>query len=336
MAAAQKFTVRAFADGDELGILALFNQVFAEPSREPARDRSHWNWEYRDCPGGKQIVVAIDAEGAIIGHYAGIPLRAWVEGQEVMFSLVVDTMVHPLWRGGLRRENLMVAAGKEYFRVYGESSETYASYGFPNQRAIRLGERDLHYRRLFDPLPTLYCNLFDPGQRISVQESGLILAEVDRFAAETDVLWRDLRDRYPLALIRDADYLNWRYVDNPRKFRRYLVRDESSRLRGMAIFCERWMGQPILAIVDYLAAPDDTDCLAAVLERATAVARDNGQMRVEVWLPEKAQQFSDALGLGFCSEPSLFTMGDRQHRVPGRLEWCQENWYYTIGDSDVH
>ena len=56
----------------------------------------------------------------------------------------------------------------------------------------------------------------------------------------------------------------------------------------------------------------------------------------EVWLPEKAQQFSDALGLGFCSEPSLFTMGDRQHRVPGRLEWCQENWYYTIGDSDVH
>ena len=61
------WTIRPYVDGDEHGILSLFNRVFQEgnPDFVP-RSLRHWHWEFRDNPLGHHTFVA-EVEGRIVG-----------------------------------------------------------------------------------------------------------------------------------------------------------------------------------------------------------------------------------------------------------------------------
>ncbi|MCD6223933.1 MAG: methyltransferase domain-containing protein, partial [Deltaproteobacteria bacterium] len=62
--------IRAYQEGDEEQILPMFNRIFFQQ-----RSLEHWRWKYRDNPFGSQkIVVAVDDEGTLAGHFAAFPV----------------------------------------------------------------------------------------------------------------------------------------------------------------------------------------------------------------------------------------------------------------------
>lgn len=336
-------TVRPYRPGDEASILALFNGVFDEgdPRFEP-RTLEQWRWLYRDNPAGTQIVVSVEDDGAVVGHYACLPARARVDGEIVVAGQGIDSMVRADHRRGLKREGVFVRTARGYFEQFGHWPVCAFGYGFPNRQAYPIGVRLVGYKPVFRPLPTLYRNFFEEGdddavgRETSAEAARLDVVEVDRFGATADELWTRLAPNFPFALVRDAAYLDWRYAACPwLGYRRFVVRERGGLVRALFVARTNWQRQPIGALVDFLGAPDDAAAVGLALRTTTRIARDAGQARVEAWFPERSPWFHHALGSGFRSEPCQYVLCVMLYRERPDLEWVRERWYYTIGDSDV-
>jgi hypothetical protein len=334
-----RFHVRAFRPGDEAGILALFNRVFAEgdPDFQP-RTVEAWRWEFEQNPCGIQILVACDEDGRIIAHYAGLPAVYHIAGREQVAGQGVDSMVHPDYRRGLRKEGPFLAVARRYFATYGTHPVNPFTFGYPNRRAIRVGQRLLGYVPVVDRLPTLYRNFFehDDDDEVGRGLAGQVeVREVETFSPEVNGLWAELRDAYPFAVVRDHRYVTWRYCKAPHlPYRRFEIRD-ADRLRAWFVTRAGWQQKPILALTDFFAAPDDDLALGLALHRAVRVAREAEQVRVEAWFPEQSRPFRTALERGFSREECLYVLCIRIHDPALELDWIRKHWYYTIGDSDL-
>ncbi|MFO1053073.1 MAG: GNAT family N-acetyltransferase [Planctomycetota bacterium] len=333
--------VTPYEIGDEHGIVDLFNRVFgAGRSDFVPRSIAEWNWEFRDCPAGMQIMLGKDHDtGRVVAHYAAVPVRFNVEGEDVLVGQPVDSMVDPQWRRTHATPNAFLATARHYYETWGNAGHCHATYGFPNHQARVIGQRHLGYISMFAPVQTLFANLFEPGPWTGMGRhrcSELVVEEVRRFDARVDVLWSAVRSSYDVAAIRDATYLNWRYADAPVPYRLFVVRDRSaSPLRAIFVLRHGWCAPSILAIADLLTHPADRDALAACLLTAIETAGAQEQGRVEMWLPAGHRLFATALELGMQTEPSPMTCVGRFYFTEHDLGWYLRHWYYTIGDSDL-
>ena len=137
---------------------------------------------------------------------------------------------------------------------------------------------------------------------------------VERFTAETDeaVAW-------PNHIVRDARYLNWRYVDSPKGY-------ECFRSAGgyAVLGHKRQRGQPIALIADVVA-----DEPRVLLQACLAAARRG--TRAVFALPAAGQTL-DYARLGFVpTNRSLDFMG---YELAGSLNRDPAAWRFTLGDTD--
>jgi hypothetical protein len=357
------YTIRVYEPGDEHAILALFNEVFAEddPSFVP-RTLEQWRWLFERNPCGNQVVVAVEPSGRIVAQYATLPARARMgesPDDVVVCGQGVDSMVHRDYRRGLKREGAFLQTARHYFATIGRWPVCGFGYGFPNRKAYPIGVRLIGYVPTVRPIPTLYRNFFESSDDDAVGREHVGAADVvdvasvaslPRGGAELDELWTRLSPRFPMALVRDAKYLAWRYDGCPwlayRKFAVYARGDRevaaggaaaagTRPLRAFFVTRSNWQKLPIEALVDFVGDPDDAASLALALRTATRRAREDGQARVEAWLPQRSPLFRHALAAGFKTEPSQHTLVSMLYREKPDLDWCATRWYYTIGDSDV-
>ena len=333
------YQVRPYQPGDEKGILQLFNEVFAEGDENfQSRTLAQWRWEYQENPAGRQVMIAVTDTGRVIAHYACLPAAVNVRGERCIAGQGVDSMVHPDYRRGLKREGPFLAVARAYFERWGNARVCAYGFGYPNKRAFRIGVRVLKYVPVFQPIPTLYRNFFDHPHDDDVAPEAVGRAnvvEIDQFGEEFDQLWEKLAAHYPFAFIRDSQYLNWRYGQSPElTYRRFAIRDDRG-LRGWFVTRAQWQGLPILALADLFCHPEDEVSLGLALRGAAKAGRESEQARVEAWLPQSSRLFQLALERGFGTEPSQYVLCIMLYRDEPELDWVRNHWYYTIGDSDV-
>ncbi len=337
----EQLVIRRFRADDAQGVLDLFNTVFAEG--DPgfhARTLAEWRWEFVDNPAGEQIVVAEEpGTGRIVAQYACLPARASLRGQAVVAAQGIDSIVHVDYRRGLKREGAFLRTAKYFFDTIGNASHSAWGYGFPNQRAFGIGVKLLKYLPITAPVPTLFRNLFQHAVDAEVGATRARDAQVvavSRFDAEADRLWARLEPKYPMAIRRDAAYLNWRYVDNPlARYAAIALVDPAGEYRALAVTRANWTGPPILAVHEWLCDPTDAAAAGALLAHVVAHARATGQQRVELWIPEAHPQHAIVRSNGFGLEPSPFNLCIKIYDPTLDEAWVKANWYWTIGDSDV-
>jgi hypothetical protein len=246
-------------------------------------------------------------------------------------------MVAPEHRRGLQREGMFLAIARAYYDWFGERPPVYCNYGFPNRAAGRIGQRYLRYLPVHDGIPTVYHNLFDepPGFCLDSPGAGHLRVErVTAFAPDVDDLWQRVAPTRAFTVLRDHRYVTARYSRFPGAIELWETRD-AGRLRAIAVARHRWVGQPILALLDYLAADDDVAALAATLQHAVEQARSKNLARVELWLPPWSRESAEALRLGLRTERSGANI---VMRLPGHWDefpWHRDRFFFTIGDSDI-
>lgn len=334
----EEIEVRPYRDGDENAVLDLFNAVFAEDDPNyHARSRDHWEWEFVKNPAGNQVILGIEPGGRVIGQYACLPAVVNLRGQRVMCGQGIDSLVHPDYRRGLKREGAFLKIAKYYFDHLGIPSVNAYGYGLPNSKAFRIGVRMLKYIPISAPLPTLGRNLFDKPSDPEVGRDAASgeISEVERFGPEHDALWTRIEPGYPMAVVRDSTYLNWRFVDCPSVDYRCFQLRSNGAVRAAWVLRENWTGPPILAISELVLAHDDFAALAAILKHAVEFARRVGQQRVELWLPKTHPFFTATLAQGFITEDSPFNLCIKIYRDDMPVDWVERSWFYTLGDSDV-
>ncbi|HEV7517314.1 MAG TPA: GNAT family N-acetyltransferase, partial [Thermoanaerobaculia bacterium] len=205
------FVVRAYREGDEAAILALFRTSF-HADRSPER----WRWEYRENPyGDVRITVAVAPDGSLAAHYAGYPVYFSGSSGRFLALQVGDTMTAAAFRHlGRGPTSLLGRSVRHFYARYCEGRIAF-NYGFNTGNIQRFSMRFVRAERLEDcPYRVREAALPLPEPR-GLAGLGWRVERVRHFDGRFDDLFARVRGAYGLLIERDARYLEWRYATCP-------------------------------------------------------------------------------------------------------------------------
>ncbi len=334
----QGVTIRPYQAGDEDKILETFNLVFREVCGPDYVDRTleQWQWAYANNPAGHRISLAVADDGTIASQYAGMPMLYDTPWGAQRMVHCVDSMTHPGWRQGLKAKSLFVETCMPFWdhsRVIGDA----LFYGFPVDAAYRIGKRYLKYEmmRVIDYV------IRDAALAPLAAPAGLQVDKVDTVPPDIGGLYEAVRHDKKCLTRRDYRYLKWRYFDNPARddYEVWTVR-RSGRLGGLMVLKPgSGLAPDSATIVDWLVPEADTDAADALLHKAVQRQHDEQKQRLLAVFPPWSREHEHLVARGFVETPSANWMQRRLiHNIcipQVTAEFLTENWWYTLGDSDL-
>jgi hypothetical protein len=159
------------------------------------------------------------------------------------------------------------------------------------------------------------------------------ISPVDRFGAEIDALWEKVSPCFHAAVVRNAAYLNWKYVRQPHVGYQRFIAWRGDEACGYVILRvgkppERRLG--ILA--DLLADPQDTSAIRTLLVYAVRYFKD---ARVkDISAASTVREFqSGYLALGFRKDKELYPMMHCKYEG-AEFEKAKEPGAWCLGRGD--
>lgn len=203
------YSTRTCNINDELQICDLFQTVFSV-SLTPQQ----WRWKYLHSSNNLPLSrVGTDAQGNIIGYTGAITLRGQIHGKPIPIYQIADVMVHPTARGYLGENNLCIKLLRELLTNIVNTDSNALAYGFPGLRMFKLAE----YAKVYEQIePAIEC-VWDVSTLNN--KFWLKAVETNWLQVPFNTLWQRLHYQFPISLIRDENYIMWRYAQNP--FRSY-------------------------------------------------------------------------------------------------------------------
>ena len=283
------WTMRPYREGDEKSIIELYESVF-----NIEMPLAKWVWRYLENGIDlKLIMLAEAAAGNIIGQYALCPVRMKVDGNELVGSFSLDTMVHPDWGG----RGVFVELANAVYRAAAEHGIPL-TYGFPNvnshhgfvnrlewmdlcktlpilvkpikmKRLIKSRFENEGITRLLDSLARAGYWLYRRGPSRKRSCGSYRVRRVEYFSGATDLLWERSNSIARVSVIRDAAYLNWRFARNPTEEYCILYAEHGGELAGYSVLkLVDDFGIRVGYVVDLLALPEDEAIVYALMETA--------------------------------------------------------------------
>jgi hypothetical protein len=333
-----RVTIGPYRTGDERGILDLFKLVFAVD-----RSIDVWNWQFRDCPEGIHSYVGRRDDGSIVSQFCGIPVKVKVRELVLCFAQMVDSMVHPDYRGGLKKKGLFATTVDAFVEHFGRVDREVIMMGLPNAEAFRIGRKLCGYV----PMTKIYMHtkaiepdleLPMPAEEVGYRMNRFRVAIVPRFAADLDALWAHASQPHEIVCWRDARAMNWRYPSSPQWS--YVLLEArlaaTNQLVGVAVLRTMWLGQPDLVIADWLVDRDVDGVPEALLSTSEHLGRKAGMHAVKCLLNHMCEESRFFEDQGYALTPTQFRMVSRTY-APGVVTPPDLNrhWYYTLGDFDI-
>lgn len=201
------------------GFSRLFRDSF---NSEPSADL--WQWKYG---GGRGRAVVVNKGDQMVAHY-GSTLRAVSNfGQCGEALQICDVMVDPRERGVMTKTGAMFNATVTFNEIYLGLKNYAFAYGFPNIRHMALGKKLGLYSELAR-MAQVKWPLIEFAQRIDTRYKPLD-AKDEKRAPWVNHLWAQMSKNLKgmIAIVRDWNYLTYRYFAHPAK--RYSVLEVQSR-----------------------------------------------------------------------------------------------------------
>ena len=311
--------------GDAVRVTDLYNSIYSR--RVDAR---HYAWRYFPAHGRACVLLA-QKENMLAGAYGYRINRVASPGGDISAALGTDMMVgEPFRATGLVFARLNLEAERAA-RADGAS----LFYLFPNQRgaAAWLASEGWSLVRML--------RTFDRSTAIEPYEGDIGFHRIDRFGAWVDPLTDRFRSLYvALALVRrDAEYLNWRFVDNPTyDYDMFDVRvdGESAGYLVLKIFRDAVSGNAFGDIVDLIWTRDDPALLEAMLRYALGHFAAQSVRSASIWLETNTLLDSVGSALGFRAGGMERAFCCRAFDKQGERLLEPEGWYLTLSDSEIY
>jgi GNAT superfamily N-acetyltransferase len=229
------FTAAGFEPADRKQVFALMHAVGRSHI-----DDAEFDWWFERNPSSPRLISVGHAEGRVVGVAAMSFFRMLLDGREQ----VVAVPVHVATEARFRRQGIFSALETRNEQE-AAAAGTPAAITFPNAVShptfVRdLGWHDLPGRRLWArPLRAgsivrylVGKSSVGGGLRPASGEVRRGVAPLERFGPDAAELWRS--SARGNQFVRDETFLNWRYVDTPRDYRRFGA-FRGSELTGFAI-----------------------------------------------------------------------------------------------------
>jgi GNAT superfamily N-acetyltransferase len=285
------FELTTYEPADREAYLGLLSRAWGERTMTAAE----FDWWFAGNPAGSLMSVA-RIKGRVVGVAAHSLARMVLGGDERLAAFSVHATTHESARGQgifaeLERKHEREAQERGVAVVLAFASAPTAPIflgplGWTEIARLRVWGRPL----LSQAAAPALCERFDEPQ--------------DCAAA-----WRN-------HVVRDAGYLNWRFLDSPRGYR--VVRDESGHA---AVGRTRYRGIETAVLADF------TGGSRRLLRRALALTKARAMIALPA--PDQRRLF---LSLGFVPAPhTLHLMGKP---LADRLDLDPAAWRFTLGDAD--
>ena len=307
------------AESDDIPLIqSLFERVFKQPMSD-----SFWHWKYGQNNGMSWVAK----RGAkLIAHYGGIKREVFYKGLRRQSIQCVDTMVDRSERGSLSRKGPYFLVASGFLNQYVGTDRPFEfGYGFPNARVMRLGE-----------LLGIQASVGQILEPVWSPTEGSVCRDVtyDRDDARHRLIANQLNVRLQASLcsaivgVRDADYLSYRYFDNPNfDYQIKIVwRYGSSEPLGIVVFR---IESDRLLVLDLIASADHFSELVAQLRVycGRAHAFEMSAWISSIHLPLLGQRWGRLDDPQVRIPTSICTPGP----TPTELK---DKWYLTAGDTD--
>jgi hypothetical protein len=316
---------------DSSAIRALFEKVFKHEMSE-----SHWDWKYLHGRGQGVVVKHGDE---IVAFYGAVKRIVSSRGELTNTLQCVDTMVDTSQRGSLSKKGPYYLAATTFLQSYIGFDKPYLfGYGFPNARVMKLGEilgvqADIGSVVELEWQPKLAAGL--TGSRITLDagEHGELVTTL------WNAMSSSLADR--IVVVRDIDYLVYRYNENPsHEYQVHLVASGSDDVLGVLV-TRNANGK--LLVLDMVAQLANYPLLISF---ARDLAARSSLSAVSTWTAEPD------VGLFTSSEPTVESdnrspdsgntlVREIGVRIPTSVcspgpspESLQDAWFLLAGDTD--
>lgn len=268
---------RPLTPDDVPGVVDLFHRVYGRPI-----SAEHYVWKLRTRRSPvENVALAVDADDRPIFHIAGIPCRARLGDEDRWVMVAVDGMTDPAWR----RRGVLTRVTSDLFDRW-RAAGVALVLGLPNDQ-WRSRISALGWKRMF-PLAWLVRPILP--QRVLARRTGIAalanaewmgrwwnrlwdrpaargieVSDLDRAGLEWNAFWNGLQHRLGPCLARDADWINWRYLDAPGAGFRVLLAKRDGKPAGFLAFRVREGGG---VIADVFTAPEDAPAFGALVGAA--------------------------------------------------------------------
>lgn len=316
---------RPYQPGDEVAINDGFNRVFGLD-----RSLDEWRWKYPPEPEGRWMMLACDVRGALLAHYGAVPVRLQVGTTTVRAGQIGDVFTVPETRHGLGAARTYIGTVTSFFAAFGAPEKLAVLYGFPGERALRLGLARLGY----DQMPPQPVSVWRrPAHRRGRLWTGhTVRTGFDPTAAES--LWRGSAERYRVGMRRDAAWLSRRFTGRPGVEYMHLVAYKRHEPAALAVL--RPMGET-MQWCELVWDGRDRRALAALDKGAAAIARTGSARQIEMWLggDRIAEDTFAELGWERGTHPAGLVMVARSFHPEIKVATFAGAFYLTMSDADL-
>jgi predicted N-acetyltransferase YhbS len=309
------------------------------------------------------FVAALKDESALVGQYAGIPLNLKAESRILPSLCAVEAMTHP----DHRRQGILTALVRAAHDTWARAGQEFVM-GLPNEqwgaRKQALGYREafplgwMRFPLRLDLTASRRANV--PGaagtavaaplrgaswlwrrmhkQRASAEIS-IVCATADS-ATDLDSIWSNVAQSWRHAVVRDADWVVWRYLSSERQPYTVLLAREGDRPIGYVAYrIAAGAGRRNGFIADLLTLPERQDVAGALVAAALDGLASLHASMVMTLAPPGSATHRTFRRLGFLpARPSAsFSFELVPLQPAGRVEEMRDpsDWLLSGGDFDV-
>lgn len=366
MAAEQRWVSSRYSPEDAEDSIGLMRGTYGDAEEAgPA----HQEWHFQRGPAGAAVgTLARETEtGHLVGQVLTIPVKVRLSGKVFMASLSLDPVTDPAWQdrsmaAGLLKDVCRLLADEGMVFTYAlPSQDSYWTFvnmaRFRNIGSVPLLVRPLNPERLamkatgsrvLSKTASVARRVWRTPAPVRRQEAvpGLEIAEVSSFGGSFAIFWDRIQHRFPVMVIRDPAYLNWRYVDVPgRPYVTFAAKSEGE-IRGFIVLRAAPLGRFSAGLVADLIVEPSAEGRAAgrlLIDRAYSHFTEQDLDIVASLALRHADEFRLLRSRGFWPAPRfleprpfrLVVCCHDEERSPSRLAYDLRNWYITMGDCDA-
>ena len=326
--------------------------------------REHLAWKMSSPKLLPEEVSVIEFDGRLTGYWGVIGRDVWLRGERARGRFGVDRLVLPEFQGRrwstLHREwlhsqrptvleatNIGMHSNHPILRASsGRVAAGRLTFANPIDLLLRPLDRVAIVRgalarrswRSFASVAAIFAK--DGANRLRHRggvdrDATIELRDVARFDERADQLWEQVASTLDFAVIRDREYLNWRWCDPRAGVYRIRAAERQGELRG---FMVTTAGGGEIRVADWLVHADDPAALVALLDDAIAFGRRAGSTLMSMQMPRR-HRYREAFHLaGFHRAGTLGRYGQTpgQSRLVAFLGTDAEaRVHVSFGDEDT-
>lgn len=276
-----------FAEREDLAAIGEFlrdlGDSYFNEKRFPGKSaRDFYEWKYFGNPMGDAVVGVAMAGSRVVSMLAAMVKPLQVEGRRVTAYEIGDFLTVPDFRKrglGSRLTEMLYAEMRTRGAalVYGQPNDVsfpvLMKLGFEepqqiHQRSYAVPSRAISRRLHVSPKLISWTHIDDLTRSVAAPAGSrsVRVERISRFDAESDRIWEKARDGYKFLVVRESEFLNWRYVDSPTPYQIWLARRGNEPVGFLVGFSGK--DERVGEIVDLFTSESDLTAARALLHHA--------------------------------------------------------------------